>query len=157
MTIEAQTEEAYEPPPKVRQFFMSYCTSEDRAMTAILEGAGLSWKWYYEKFTTDPESVAWFNAQREKFFGERVLNVWDAVYARACGDSTQDAKLFVERFDPKYKPETGTRHTIEVRMRTDDPETRMGRLLTALPPSQVVIAERVDGPEGKKPVAEDRP
>lgn len=125
-------------------------------MSGILGAAGLGWKWYYEKFTTDPEAVEWFNAQREKFFGDRVMQVWDAVYTRAIADSTPDAKLFVERFDTKYKPETNTRHTIEVRMRTDDPAVRMERLSAqlALP---VITAGPPDGSTREKPSADNRP
>jgi hypothetical protein len=134
---------AYEPPPKVRQLLMSYLSSEERSMAAILTNAGLSWKWYYEKFQCDEQAVAWFNAERDKLFDAKLGNVWDAVYEAALSGSANAvaaAKLYAERFDKKYKPQTNSTTTIEVRMRPDEPETRMARLrekfaVKTLPPS----------------------
>ena len=126
---------AYEPPPKVRQFWMAYLAAEERTMTAILQTAGLSWKWFYESFQPDEQAVAWFNAQQERMFNSRCMDVYNALYYQALEGNPQAAKIFVERFDPKYRPESGMKHTIEVRMRPDDPADRMARLRERLAPA----------------------
>ena len=52
--------------------------------------------------------VRWWNRKRQEFFGARLDHVHGMVYARATGrsakGSTQDAKLFLERFDGGYAP-----------------------------------------------------
>ena len=50
----------------------------------------------------------WWNGYRDEFFAARLDQVHGMVYARAAGisrsGSTQDAKLFLERFDKAYAP-----------------------------------------------------
>lgn len=39
-----------------------------------------------------------------------LANVYSAMLRRACDNSPQDAKLFLERFDDDYKPATSQEH-----------------------------------------------
>ena len=54
------------------------------------------------------EFVEWWAKHRQKFFETRLDHIHAAIYARATGlsakGSTQDAKLFLERFDEDYVP-----------------------------------------------------
>ena len=40
-----------------------------------------------------------------------LSSVYGAIHRRATGNSPQDAKLYLERFDKDYKPTTGQEHT----------------------------------------------
>lgn len=66
----------------------------------------------------------WYNWQRKEGFVEwwiktikdyhttiGLSQVHSAVLRRAVGNSPQDAKTFLERFDPEYKPATTREHT----------------------------------------------
>lgn len=70
-------------------------------------------QWYMWK-KHKPKFIIWWNqCLNSAFTGEHLTTVWNAVYRRACENSPQDAKLFVERHDKAYKPTTAQeqRHT----------------------------------------------
>ena len=64
-----------------------------------------SQNWY--NWNRDPRFVKWFLALKENFNVTRGLsNVHTATYSHALKESPADRKLFLERFDKMYKPQT---------------------------------------------------
>lgn len=56
--------------------------------------------------------IEWWNkAIQEYFTGHGLSEVHSAIYRRALGNSSQDAKIYLERFDKEYKPTTKEEHS----------------------------------------------
>jgi len=56
--------------------------------------------------------MQWWNQAIEEYFtGHGLSEVHSAIYRRALGNSSQDAKIFLERFDKEYKPTTREERT----------------------------------------------
>ncbi len=60
------------------------------------------WKWEssgeFEGFQN------WWDGEIRKLLKPRLDRVWGAMYRAGCKGDTSAAKLFIERFDPNYKP-----------------------------------------------------
>lgn len=79
-----------------------------RQILIALGRAAENWYGWQKK----PDFLNWWNkALEEHFGGHGLTEVHSAIFRRATQNSAQDAKLFIERFDPKYKPTIGTEHT----------------------------------------------
>ena len=54
----------------------------------------------------------WWSQSCEEFHQKTGLyNVHSAIYRRAIDNSPQDAKMYLDRFDPNYKPATAQEHS----------------------------------------------
>ena len=66
--------------------------------------------WY--QWIKKPGFMNWWNQAIDEYFsGHGLREVHQAIYKRAITNSPTDAKMFLERFDPQYKPVTGSEHT----------------------------------------------
>lgn len=70
----------------------------------------------------DPQRVAWLNARLLQAFPNLAGILWSNLYYRALNGDTKAAALFIQRFDPAYRPTT--RHesasiTADLTPRTD--------------------------------------
>ncbi len=54
----------------------------------------------------DPQRVAWLNARLLQAFPNLAGILWANLYYRALGGDTKAASLFIQRFDPAYRPTT---------------------------------------------------
>ena len=63
--------------------------------------------WY--NWIRKPAFLTWWNRAIEEYFtGHGLKEVHRSIYRNALGNSAQDRKLFLERFDAEYKPTTKT-------------------------------------------------
>lgn len=77
----------------------------------ILEKLGASNKNWYNWLKKDG-FIKWWNRACGDYHADIGLGrIHVAIYRRALGNSSQDAKLYLERFDKDYKPTTGKEHT----------------------------------------------
>jgi len=61
--------------------------------------------WYY--WNKKPLFTKWWSQSCEEFHQKTGLySVHSAIYRRAIDNSPQDAKMYLDRFDPNYKPAT---------------------------------------------------
>jgi hypothetical protein len=66
--------------------------------------------WY--KWQRSLKFIQWWNESCEEYHKRLGLhNVHNAIYCAALGNSPQDRKLYLERFDTAYKPATREEHT----------------------------------------------
>ena len=87
--------------------------NEDRKPQVVLrddlESSTSLW-WMWRK--NSPGFIKWWNTCLESVYsGFGVPEVWKAVRTRAVNHSDAAAKLFIERFDTKYKPTTSQERT----------------------------------------------
>jgi len=65
--------------------------------------------WY--NWQKKPLFTKWWSQSCEEFHQKTGLyNVHSAIYRRAIDNSPQDAKMYLDRFDPNYKPATAQEH-----------------------------------------------
>lgn len=76
----------------------------------LVEGGHDRQNWY--QWLQKPGFQDWWSKTIVEQFHTKtgLLQVYDAVHRRACGNSPQDAKTFLERFDDEYKPHTAQEH-----------------------------------------------
>ena len=74
----------------------------------ILSSLGSSKQNWYNWQVKDGFAQWWTRACAEYHENIGLSHVHAAIYRRAVGNSPQDAKLHLERFDKQYKPTTGT-------------------------------------------------
>lgn len=87
--------------------------NEGKSLTPpqILEKIGHNRRNWYN-WTAKPLFAEWWSKACVEFFSKTGLyNVHSAIYRRAIDNSPQDAKMYLDRFDPNYKPATAQEHS----------------------------------------------
>ena len=68
----------------------------------------------YYRWLCKPGFQKWLDKVQKEYFETTGLSrVHKAIYDNALSNSQADRKLFVERFDQDYKPQTGQEHTFK--------------------------------------------
>lgn len=100
----------------------------------------------------------WYKWQKKEGFAEWWLDrqveyhkriglpaVHRALHRYALGNSPQDRKLYLERFDPDYKPTTGTEHTFPGLPPPEDLDVAVERSKARAVDSEVIEQEGKEG------------
>ncbi len=76
------------------------------------KGLGNDQSLYY-KWRKNPNFEKWLNLVANDFFkGSGLRQVRSSMHRRACQNSPQDAKLYLELNDPSYKPSSTVEHQV---------------------------------------------
>lgn len=107
----------------------------------VLKANGHSKQNWYDWEKKEGFSEWWSAAQDEYHSRLGLSDVYKAILRRALGTSPQDAKLYLERFDKKYKPTT-----VEERMfpGLKPPEEIQGAIERSRARAKLVASEVVD-------------
>lgn len=108
--------ESFQPTIRMAKFAIAMCqafnSGLDVSYPALCKAVKIDQTLYY-KWKQVPGFIQWLQAVQNSFLkSEGLPRVYNAVLKRACGNSPQDAKMFLERFDKDYKPVTGQEHTV---------------------------------------------
>lgn len=106
--------EDFRPTPLMCELLVAFVedNSQRQPKEVLSEELGSGMNLWYMWRKRNPGFIKWWNSCLEAVYsGFGVPEVWSAVKRRALVNSPQDAKLFIERFDVKYKPITAQEHT----------------------------------------------
>lgn len=92
-------------------FIESLVVNKEQEPTKILTGLGRADTNWYGWLKKDGFLDWWNQAIEEYFTGHGLREVHKAVYRRALGNSPQDAKTYLDRFDKDFKPATKEEHS----------------------------------------------
>lgn len=90
---------------KLLQAYLALEPNEVPTNTLLAEKSGLCRK-TITRLSRKVPFQRWWNEQISKHISARLDKVWTAVYHAALSGDSSHAKLFIERFDPGYKPTT---------------------------------------------------
>jgi len=100
--------DGFEPTTAMQKFAVAYIQQPELSHCEILRALGYSVQLWYQ-WQHKPGFKPWLQkVVSDSMSGIRLTEVYNAIYRRACDNSPQDAKLFLERFDKDYKPTNKT-------------------------------------------------
>ena len=96
----------FKPTAKMLAMLQAYMLLEPREVptnVALAMAAGVHrctvWEWQQ-----NPTFREWWIGEVRKYTSSRVERIWGSMYQAAVGGDVSAAKLYIERFDPDYKP-----------------------------------------------------
>jgi len=103
------------------KYLLSLCNTERKSAIMILSEDGHSKQNWYNWIYRKPGFMTWWNKVITDYHANYGLaDVHNAIYRRAIGNSPQDAKMFLERFDDDYRPTSKTEMELTPGMRPPD-------------------------------------
>jgi len=108
------------------------CKGErQRTPVKVLVGMGHNrWTWY--SWLEKPLFLDWWNKSLvDNYYTKTgLMQVYEAIKRRACGNSPQDAKTYLDRFDDDFKPQTAQEHGFKGIEPADEQQVKDARALS---------------------------
>ena len=88
-------------------YLQSFTNKENKSAIKILKETGHSTRNWYNWIYSKPGFIDWWNKVIADYHANYGLSdVYNAIYREALKNSAQDRKLYLERFDDKYRPKS---------------------------------------------------